>query len=225
MNEIKYELSFEDTIENINNDVDRWFAGPRNSPPDVEHYAEPVYFKSAQGILVHNNEPYRKFFSRGVVPVGRIAASFLHNSVVTIARHADALIAAGVQQLMFEHSCFGPDNKWYFVKSYKRRLVDFNDGAYEILGVSRPVHFEEMTNSVHPLEQKFETFANFTSKDKRLCVLIAEGLTSVEIGKLLDVSSKTVDNRRKKIMNQLQFQLPIDIVKMLVRFEERGFEI
>jgi FixJ family two-component response regulator len=46
-----------------------------------------------------------------------------------------------------------------------------------------------------------------------------------EIGVLLDVSSKTIDNRRKKIMASLQYQTPIDIVKMMVRFEERGFEI
>ncbi len=225
MTEIPYDITFLDTVDLINNSLERWFAGPKTSPPDIDSFAEPVYFKSSDGVIVHNNEAYREFFSDGITATGRIATTFLDKSIISISQHTDALICAGVEYVEFEHVCYGPENRWYSVRSYKRRLMQHNDGAYDILGISRPISFDDDSNPRTPLENAFEVYSSFDLRDKRICMLLAEGSTMPEIGVLLDVSSKTIDNRRKKIMASLQYQTPIDIVKMMVRFEERGFEI
>lgn len=223
MKEIEYELTFEETIESLTGEMDRWFAGPRSFPPDTERFSDPVYFKTTEGVVVHSNSAYRKFFSKGVAPVGRLASTFLDNSIISVSKNTDALIASGVQNIQFEHLCLGPNNDWYMVRTFKKGLMEHSDGAYEILGISRPIWVEESSLVRVPLEEKLVIYEQLDAKNKRICILFAEGRSASEIGQLLDVTSKTVDNRRKKILELFEFEQSIDIVKMMVRFEERGY--
>jgi DNA-binding CsgD family transcriptional regulator len=223
---IHYKISFEDTIADLREEVKRWFAGPRRRPPDIDRFAEPVYFKSSNAIIVHANQAYRDFFARGKSTTGRIATTFLDNSIVSISEHTDALILAGVKHIRFDHECLGPNGNWFQIESMKLSLIDYNDGAFDILGVSRPVSMEsETASSCDSLSDKHLGYKKLTLRDRRICQLLAEGRATKEIASIVDVTSKTVENRRRKIIEKLELEQPIDIVKMLVRFEERGFEI
>lgn len=56
-----------------------------------------------------------------------------------------------------------------------------------------------------------------TAREKEVLQLLAEGHTSREIGQLLDISSRTVDTHRRRIMKKLQLRTLAALVKFAVR--------
>ncbi len=51
--------------------------------------------------------------------------------------------------------------------------------------------------------KKETSWESLTNREKEVLKLVAEGYSSVEIGELLNISSKTVDKHRSNIMNKL----------------------
>lgn len=226
MEEIRYEVDFDDQVERISQEIKLWFAGPRKKLPEIDHFPEPVFFKSSRSVVVHSNIAYQDFFSSGVTVVGRLASSYLHSSVSRAAALSDSLILAGADYLKFEHDCMGPNNRWSRVVTYKENLLNRQDAAFDILGVSRAIARESTSaHQVNTIESYYLSYKQMEPTDKQICVLIAEGRSMKEIATVLGVTSKTVENHRRKILDQFQFDLPIDIVKTMVRFEERGFNL
>ncbi len=114
----------------------------------------------------------------------------------------------------------------YLIRTFRLNLEQFNDDAFRILGVSRPVSFVDEENDGVPLvEQQFIKFMGMSPIEKRISTLFTNGLSTKEIGAMLDLSGKTIENRRKNILQGLGLIKPVDLVKLLVRFEERGFYI
>lgn len=223
MEKIDYELSFDETVANVNAIVDRWFAGPKQAPPSVQEIAEPIYFKNSESVIVYANDEYERFFYSGRSTIGRIATTYLDSSVSQVSKQSDSLVFSGVREVRFVHECIGPDGDWYLLETYKRNLLDFHDGAYELLGISRPVTREALKGSTDvSIEEKHLRFLQLDADFRVLCTLIAEGRSQKEIASALDVSVKTVENRRRKIVEELSLENTIEIVKLLVRFEERG---
>ncbi|MBU0514822.1 MAG: response regulator transcription factor [Proteobacteria bacterium] len=56
-----------------------------------------------------------------------------------------------------------------------------------------------------------------TAREREVLQLLAEGHTSREIGGLLDISSRTVDTHRRRIMKKLQIRNLAGLVKFAVR--------
>ena len=58
---------------------------------------------------------------------------------------------------------------------------------------------------------------DLTPREREVLVLIADGLTNIEIGELLEISVKTVDRHRENIMRKLDIHSRIDLVKYAIR--------
>ncbi len=56
-----------------------------------------------------------------------------------------------------------------------------------------------------------------TAREREVLQLLAEGHTSREIGRLLDISARTVDTHRRRIMKKLQLRNLAGLVKFAVR--------
>lgn len=58
-----------------------------------------------------------------------------------------------------------------------------------------------------------ESYADLTDRQREVLILIAEGLSSREIGERLGISAKTVDRHRENIMERLNLHTRADLVK------------
>ena len=56
-----------------------------------------------------------------------------------------------------------------------------------------------------------------TPRELEVLILIADGLTNLEIGERLEISVKTVDRHRENIMRKLNLHSRIDLVKFAIR--------
>jgi DNA-binding NarL/FixJ family response regulator len=63
-----------------------------------------------------------------------------------------------------------------------------------------------------------DPYASLSPREKEVMKLIAEGHTSVEIGKLLFISDKTVEKHREKLMKKLNVRNLAGLVRLAVKY-------
>jgi DNA-binding NarL/FixJ family response regulator len=63
-----------------------------------------------------------------------------------------------------------------------------------------------------------DPFASLSPREKAIMKLIAEGYTSVEIGKLLFISDKTVEKHRVKLMKNLNVRNLAGLVRLAIKY-------
>jgi DNA-binding NarL/FixJ family response regulator len=63
-----------------------------------------------------------------------------------------------------------------------------------------------------------DPFASLSPREKAIMKLIAEGYTSVEIGKLLFISDKTVEKHRVKLMKKLNVRNLAGLVRLAIKY-------
>jgi DNA-binding NarL/FixJ family response regulator len=63
-----------------------------------------------------------------------------------------------------------------------------------------------------------EPFASLSPREKEVMKLIAEGFTSVEIGKILFISEKTVEKHREKVMKKLNIRNLAGLVRLAIKY-------
>jgi two-component system response regulator NreC len=63
----------------------------------------------------------------------------------------------------------------------------------------------------------FDPHETLTAREREVLQLTAEGKTASEIGELLHISPRTVDNHRGNLMRKLRLQNPIDLVRYAIR--------
>lgn len=224
MSELSYQLPFDQAVDQINQRINSWLAGPKFKPPELEDFEDPICLKNSELVVIHANQPYYSFFAGGTIPIGKKATTFLHNGVANISVKTDGLIKEGVSCLQFEHIGRGPDGRLYNICAYKRPLPKSNETACVVLEVSRPLSIREAeTGGQLSVEEQFGIYSNFSVDDKLICASYARGDSTKEIAAALDLSTKAIENHRKKMMLELRVERPVEIVKLLVRFEERGF--
>ncbi|WDQ19300.1 LuxR C-terminal-related transcriptional regulator [Rhodopirellula sp. P2] len=72
------------------------------------------------------------------------------------------------------------------------------------------------------LSESLLVFQQFDSVDRQICEAIAMGDTTSEIATVVGLTRRSVEVRRAKILERLQFTRPVEIVRLVVRLEENG---
>ena len=73
-----------------------------------------------------------------------------------------------------------------------------------------------MHELAHHMDSAQETDSSLTDREREVLVLIAEGLTSREIGVRLVVSPRTVDRHRENIMAKLNLHSRVELVRYAI---------
>ena len=60
-------------------------------------------------------------------------------------------------------------------------------------------------------------FAQLSTREREVIKLIALGKSSKEIGRIMDISPRTVDTYRKRLMEKLRLHILADAVRYAVR--------
>ena len=222
-------LDHDRDFQTVIDEVAEWIRDEtiRNEPL-LNHTADCtdcVYLKNPSGVLLAVNEPYRDFFSRQANPVGRNAQTFLDASIADVANQSDAMVIGSAQSLEFEHIGRGSDGATYKMQTHKRPLRDLGEPGLAILGVTRPVARLAPTKDGEALDfsEKFRRFSALSQRDQWICQQIAAGLSSRQIGEELELTRRAVELRKQKALQQLGVDSGVDLVKLMVRLQDRGF--
>ena len=57
-----------------------------------------------------------------------------------------------------------------------------------------------------------------TCREKEILVLISKGLTSFQISQKLNISKRTVDTFRTKLIEKLELNSPVELIKFSIRY-------
>lgn len=225
--QLTYKLSFEQAKGQILQVFLDWFDGPRESPPDLSGFEDVIYVKNRSRVMTLVSDGYVNFFGDGMTPVGRSADSFLAESIKRVSQHTDALILDGIDHLELDHVGAGSNSDTYEIRTYKCSLVEYGFEAYAILGISRPLKIirraGESGDKPLELKEQHKIYLGLDQIDKSICEKYAQGESTKDIANAVGLTTKSVENHRKKIMEQLGLSRPIEIVKLMVRFQDRDW--
>ncbi|MCC9658132.1 LuxR C-terminal-related transcriptional regulator [Rhodopirellula halodulae] len=86
----------------------------------------------------------------------------------------------------------------------------------------RPVAYqkESALNDRPSLSESLLVFQQLDAIDRQICEAIATGETTGEIATMVGLTRRSVEVRRAKILERLEFTRPVEIVRLLVRLEE-----
>lgn len=76
---------------------------------------------------------------------------------------------------------------------------------------------EEDATHPYPSGKENDPFATLSPREKEIMQLIAEGYTSVEIGKILFISDKTVEKHRVRLMKKLNIRNLAGLVRLAIK--------
>lgn len=215
--------SFKIAVNSVENCLSEWFAGKRDVVLDLDRFAFPVYLKNRGRVLTLVNSSYQNLFAREEVPIGKHSDSVLTESIRKVSAKSDAIILDGYARIELEHVGLGSGNRRYLMRTHKVDLSGYKYEPYAIMGVSIPMRVLDEPQEAHPdVDDLFAIYESFDREDKRICTMYALGETTRAIADQLDKSTKTIENHRREILKRLGLSKPVEIIRLLVRFEERG---
>ena len=72
-------------------------------------------------------------------------------------------------------------------------------------------------NSIDTSEEDNDKYGTLTDREQQIFRLLANGLTSKQVGKELFISSKTVDNHKSKIMSKLEVHNSVGLFRFATK--------
>lgn len=198
---------------------------PGDVHPIVERYQDAVYVKAADGQLVLTNRSYEEIFAGPVSALGRFGKDFLDATLKPASRCSDQLIISGCTQVEFEHYGRDANGRSLVFRTLKRSLLGAGHPKMAILGVTRilEVTEDERLQQILSLSKYWYLFSRLHARDREVAGAISRGEKIKTIAARLDLSEKTIENRRAAILAKLSLETPLDLVKLLVRFQDNGF--
>lgn len=192
-----------------------------------EEEAAPIYVKSSDLKIMYSNGAYQSTFAPDASPIGRTADAFLRATIVPVSRDSDDMILRGCTQVFFDHFGHAGNGQAMLLRTAKLSLQAAGHPSFAILGIT--VVKEVVGPSPDPvsrmaiLANQWKAFCQLSSTDREVAVLLARGMNPMQIAGQLDVSKRTVENHRGDILRTLGLESPVDLIKLLVRLQERGF--
>lgn len=183
-----------------------------------------VYLKNRERVIVYSNEAHRNMFSVDHRTVGLAPENFLDTSNIGVSKHSDMMLMSGAKQIDFEHVGRAADGLYYLIRTHKRSLLHMNIRGLAILGVSRfegLVESKDLTPRLNWSDQ-IEVFSRLDPRDREICRQISLGITTREIAAQLKITPRSVESRKQKILEALSLPNTVEMIKLLVRFQEHG---
>ena len=118
------------------------------------------------------------------------------------------------------------DWHWY-LSTTKILMFDENDKAYLSITTSKPINnlfnysfkFDKILEEKGNIEANMILFNQLTKREKQILILITDGKTTIEMAKLLHISSSTIEQHRKNIRKKLQIKNLAHLLKCTQSFD------
>lgn len=223
--EFRADEAFRDVVDRVTAIVFDASEGVWKADSQLDQFADNIYLKNPDGTLIHANEAYLRNFSPGGSPIGRSGQKFLEKTVVNVSKLTDELILGGSRMLEIEHVGRTADGRLFAMRTHKRNLAPLGNLGLAVLGITR---LEEAIQEDEPvkrydLSELYRIYNTLSESDREIARLIGLGVTGREIAEQLDMTGRTVELRKKKILDALSLEQTVDLIKLLVRLEDRGY--
>jgi hypothetical protein len=221
---VEYHTNFADEKKEIFDYLIHWHRAGGNVEANLDRFESMVAVKNTKRILTMSNLPFRTAFAGGRSVVGRGSETVLSGQVSSISGNSDQLLIDGVEWLEMEHLDYwdGVDQCLFVV--HKRRLDEIKDPDYAILVISRVkskvIHADQ--RKVLKLTEIAAIINQLGPIDLAICRGCERGDSLKEIAASVNLTTRSVENHRQRIMESLGFTRPVEIVKVMVRLEENG---
>lgn len=184
-----------------------------------------AYVKSTDGQLVLSNVVYDQMFTGSVSAIGRYSYKYLDSSMMHLSRTSDELILNGCDFVEFEHGGRNSAGDTFSMRTFKKSLIGIGHPNMAILGVTRTLKRIQARalDKVHSLADAFREFSGLESRDQQIAISLAQGVKVKQLAGDLNVSEKTIENRRAVIYRALSLDGSAALVKTLVRLQDNGF--
>lgn len=196
---------------------------PKNAAK-FDQFESMIGIKSSSRLLSFENQRFRSFLHNDKSAVGLLFSQKLASNLSKISETTDTLILDGVNSILLEHVGSGRDGRPCTFITKKCRLDDLRNPDYTILIISRPLLYigSEDAGRNHSLAELLSLIQQLDTIDQNICRGLAMGDPIKEIANRVGLTTRSVENRKQKVMKVFGFSRPIEIVKMLVRLEENG---
>lgn len=183
-----------------------------------------VFLLDRERRLIAWNQALEDLFVEVEFTATETLPSGLPGEMVQMLLGGSELIALGAFEL--DYSFQSKDDRGrmcvWDVSSIRR---EFHSGGSAISAtLVRPVALlnADATEEGLSLSESLMVYQQFDSVDRQICEAIAMGDTTGDIATMVGLTRRSVEVRRAKILERLQFTRPVEIVRLLVRLEENG---
>lgn len=221
---LAYTRTFEEEIDWASSELARVASQLNAELPDFSKIEACICIKNRERVIVLANDPFRKFFSGGKEVLGRNEEALQIWRNAKMNSQIDEMILDGTQFVDCEHVGGDADGRSYMFRTYKCAIEEITIPEYHILGISRPIAF--LGNSSP--EQSFGLadlqglFMSMDSIDKLICRMDALGEMTKDIARAVGLTSRSIENRRKKIQELFRVERSMEVIRITIRLEEHG---
>lgn len=222
---LEFSHSFDHDKAQAINLVRLWGEGGRLEGPELDEIQSPTVIKNGDRIIVRENAAFRNLFVGGSIGTGSLGESFVANEDRGLIEQTDQLLLEGVNLIELEHVTpliVRGESVPYLFRTYKARLDFLSDENLCFIEISRPIT-EAPSNSVERrrrLSRQHAIYLGLDDIDRRICRLYCDGESTKYVAEKVGLTTRSVEVRRQKILEALGLKRPVDIVKLIVRFEE-----
>jgi len=217
---------FAQEVERLFQEVCLAFSRHEPVYPILDACPDCTYIKTADCQILHTNSIYEETFAGPVSSVGRFSSDFLSDSIRIIAMHSDALLLSGCSSVEFEHAGIDQRQRSLLLRTMKRSLTGCGHPKAAILGVTRIIEVkygDAAELEASQLAALWNRFASLEDREQQVAILVTKGETVKRMAELLNVSDKTIENRRNSAMKKMEVSTQAALICMMVRLQDNGY--
>ncbi len=159
--------------------------------------------------------------------VGLLGDSLVSQELGRLSALSDDLILSGCTDLIFDHLGHDSDGKPISMSTAKFSLLGLGHRSMAILGVTRLRatldHIADRRIRASTLCEKWSQLESLDADDRQIALQLVGGQSVGEIAAERSVSTRTIENRRMRILKQLDVDSPLELAKLLIKLQENGF--
>lgn len=203
--------------------VRKWIADPKLAG-ELDEMPDGVFVRNLERTLVLSNTAYRNLFEPGKASTGRSSRVYLSSDLARISDASDALLLEGVKSIEMHHEFEGTPGQRYDMVVHKRLLLGPEHPPY-LVGVLRLLTQHESGSQSPPVDLRTaaRVVGAFDEVDLKICRGICGGATNQALSGDLGMTTRAIEMRRHKILGQLGLSHTVELVKLLVRLQDRGY--
>ncbi len=222
--EFSFSLPFDEEKAKVLEYILEWGIGSRTKALDFSQFESSIGVKNSERVIVVDSSLFRAHYAEPRTLIGKHTDSIVDMRLRKIAQLSDEMILDGVTQVEFEHVATIAEGQTCLFTTFKRRLDELCDPNFMILIMSRPIKIvaPSDTERRRSLSELLVMFQQLDDIDRAICFGHGNGEQIKDIAAKVGMTTRSVENRRQKIMDLFGFTRPVEIVKLLVRLDERG---
>ena len=221
---LDFRHSFEQERSDAVDYVLSWGENGTQSEPALDRFESCFCIKNSKREVVHANSAFRKLVAGGATLTGASPDGYLATGFENLSRMTDQIMLRGAISVQLEHRRQIAGDRTYLFVTYKRRLDELKNPELCFMVFCRPlgVEADSPPQRQRTLSEQLLTLHEFDDTDRTICEMYYFGESTKTISAAVGLSTRSVENRRQKILDAFGFERPVEIVKLLTRLQEQA---